>query len=57
MKKDLLLVTGQLCVAHKTRSTVVLKVVDTPIVGDMFIMSISRQDETIIINVKERADG
>lgn len=57
MKKDLLLATGQLCVEHKKGSTVVLKVVDTPIVGDMFVMSISRQDETIIINVKERADG
>ena len=57
MKKDLLLATGQLCVAHKTRSAVVLKVVDTPIVGDMFVMSISRHGQTIVINVKERADG
>lgn len=57
MKKDLLLETGQLCVEHKEASQVVLKVVRVPTVSDMFVMSISRHDRTIVINVKERADG
>ena len=55
--RDLLAEVGQLCAEHKTSSTVVLKVAVTPTISDMLVMGISRQGETIVINVKERADG
>ena len=55
--RDLLTEVGQLCVEYKTSSTVVLKVVATPVVYGMLVMSIDRRNETIVINVKERADG
>lgn len=55
--RDLLMEKGQLGVEYKIPSTVVLKVVATPVVCDMLVMSIDRRNETIVINVKERADG
>ena len=54
--RDLLAEVGQLCVEHKNPSAVVFKIVGTPMVSDMVVMSISGQDGTIMINVKERAD-
>lgn len=57
MLRDLLSEVGQLCVEHKSPSVVVLKVVCTPMVSDMFVMGISRYDKTILIEVKERADA
>ena len=56
IQKALQSTVGQLCAEYKTPSTVVLKVVNTPVVSDMLVMSISRQDETVVINVKERVD-
>lgn len=57
LEKELRAEAGQLCAEYKTASTVALKVVSMPIISDMLVMSISRQDKTIVINVKERSDG
>lgn len=55
--RDLLAEVGQFCAEHKTTSAVSLKVIAAPTTSDMLVMGISRQDNTIVINVKERADG
>jgi hypothetical protein len=47
---------GQLCVEYKDPSMLTLKIVSTPMLSDMLVMSISGKDETILINVKDRAD-
>lgn len=56
LERELRAEVGQLCAEYKTVSTVVLKVVITPMISDMLVMSINRHDKTIVINVKERAD-